>query len=139
MSRMRIRNAVTRGQRVTGHKREVARSLRRTPTEGEARAWAVLRNRGLDGLKFRRQQLIAGFIADFYCAEHRLVVEVDGDVHDHPAQEAADRERSAVFSAMDIRVVRVRTENVSDQTLRTAIRSALATLPLSRKGEGVGG
>ncbi len=50
-------------------------------TEAEARLWAQLRAHRLMGLKFRRQLPIAGYIADFACAEHKLIVELDGSQH----------------------------------------------------------
>jgi very-short-patch-repair endonuclease len=55
-----------------------AQELRRRATAAEERAWRVLRNRRLHGLKFRRQHVIGGFVVDFYCAARRLVLEIDG-------------------------------------------------------------
>ncbi len=121
----RVRLAVLRGQRVEQGKLEIARQMRAAPTAGEAIAWTILRGRGLDGLKFRRQQVIAGFIVDFYCAEHRLVLEIDGDIHDRPEQETADRERSHVFARLGIVVARIRTEQVNTAIVRMAIYGAL--------------
>lgn len=60
---------------------EQARQLRREMTPAERVLWDRLRNRRFLGLKFRRQHPLGRFIADFYCAEHRLVIELDGDVH----------------------------------------------------------
>ena len=73
--------------------------MRRDPTPAEARLWSVLRCRQL-GWKFRRQHVIVGYIVDFYCAELRLVVEVDGSVHnelraDDDAREADLRHAGA--------------------------------------------
>ena len=59
-----------------------ARELRRKATPAEAILWEALRAGRLDGLKFRRQHAIGRFILDFYCATHRLCVEVDGEVHE---------------------------------------------------------
>ncbi len=58
-----------------------ARALRRTATPQEAQLWTYLRDRRLAGLKFHRQHPLLGYIADFYCAERGLVVELDGVVH----------------------------------------------------------
>ena len=58
-----------------------ARHLRRNQTTAEAKLWRVLRNRALNGWKFRRQYPIDRFIVDFACVEARLVVEVDGATH----------------------------------------------------------
>jgi len=58
-----------------------ARQPRREQTPAEALLWEHLRNRRLKGLKFRRQHPVGRFVADFYCAQHRLIVELDGAVH----------------------------------------------------------
>lgn len=60
---------------------ENARLLRKVSTEAEDLLWQELRNRKLMGLKFRRQHPLKNFVADFYCAEKNLVIEVDGNVH----------------------------------------------------------
>lgn len=60
----------------------VAQSFRKEPTRGEAILWAAIRGRQLDAVKFRRQQPIGSFVVDFYATEHRLVVEVDGAIHE---------------------------------------------------------
>ena len=61
---------------------EVARGFRKAPTPSEAILWRALRGEVLDGRKFRRQQPIGPFIVDFYCSTERLIVEVDGGVHE---------------------------------------------------------
>ncbi len=71
-----------------------ARVQRRRLTPPEARLWAALKGRGLGGFKFRRQHPIGAFVVDFYCAEAKLAVEVDGEGHDHPDQAAHDRRRT---------------------------------------------
>ena len=58
--------------------KQVSRQLRKTQTPMERRLWSRLRLERLDGLRFRRQHPIGHFIVDFYCAEHILVVEIDG-------------------------------------------------------------
>src|SRR5262245_2381899 len=58
------------------------RELRQQPTEGEERFWAHVRDRRFAGLKFRRQHRLLRFIADFYCPERKLVVEIDGTIHE---------------------------------------------------------
>jgi very-short-patch-repair endonuclease len=60
---------------------ELARDFRRALTPQEQKLWNGLRNRGLAGLKFRRQHPMSGAIPDFYCAEARLIIEADGGVH----------------------------------------------------------
>ncbi len=61
--------------------REKARRLRRNSTDAEHRLWNALRDRQLDGYKFRRQRSIGRYIADFVCVAHRLVIEIDGSQH----------------------------------------------------------
>jgi very-short-patch-repair endonuclease len=67
---------------VNAEKLNHAKQMRHFPTEVEERAWEILRDRRLLELKFRRQQVIRGFIVDFYCAEHHLAIELDGPVHE---------------------------------------------------------
>ena len=67
------------------------RQLRRQSTAAETAAWWLLRNRQVLGLKFRRQCPLGGFVADFYCSEARLVIELDGSAHSQPSQIKKDR------------------------------------------------
>ncbi|WP_292045225.1 MULTISPECIES: endonuclease domain-containing protein [unclassified Brevundimonas] len=74
-----------------------SRRLRADMTGAEAILWSMLRNRQLGGLKFRRQAPVAGAIADFACHEIRLIIELDGGVHDlHEARDAVRDERLRV-------------------------------------------
>ncbi|TIP33012.1 MAG: DUF559 domain-containing protein, partial [Mesorhizobium sp.] len=68
-------------QPVTPAKRNFARSMRREPTEAEDRLWQELRGRRLDNIKFKRQVPMGRYVADFVCAEARLIVEIDGSQH----------------------------------------------------------
>src|SRR5678815_4949580 len=81
-----------------------AREFRGKPTRAEAKAWKLLRNRRLAGLKFRRQHPIGPYIADFYCHEHRLVLEIDGSIHGTPEQIRHDRVRTAYIEAQGVSV-----------------------------------
>ena len=95
------------GPRRSSSSREIrsrARTLRSELTPAEQLLWMNLRNRRLVGFKFRRQHPIGCFVADFYCAEHRLIVEVDGDIHRH--QQSRDAARTAWLEAHGYRVVR---------------------------------
>lgn len=71
--------------------RGAAKRLRLDQTDAEAKLWSKLRNRQLNGHKFRRQVPIEGFVVDFVCYESRLVVEVDGGQHDEQAEKDARR------------------------------------------------
>ncbi len=87
-----------------------ARYLRKALTNAERVLWIELRDRRLNGLKFRRQVPVANYIADFYCAEKQLVIELDGDVHE--LRQQSDRERDAFFSAHGLSVLRFRNDQV---------------------------
>ena len=105
---MPIKNIVT-GQKVTKEKLERAKELRREMTPAEKLLWQEVRAKKL-GVRFRRQQIIQGFIVDFYCHKAALVIEVDGDVHDLQQDEDARRER--VLREMGLRIVRFRNDEV---------------------------
>lgn len=86
------------------------RSARREATPAERKLWSKLRNRQLLGHKFRRQVWLGPFIADFYCADVGLVVEVDGD--SHALQLVYDQRRTVWLRREGFRVVRVANADV---------------------------
>jgi very-short-patch-repair endonuclease len=92
-----------------------ARELRREQTPAEQRLWHGLRQRRVGGIKFRRQVPIDRFIADFCCTRSRLIVEVDGSVHDREEQRRYDEERTAVLEAAGYRVIRFTNTQVEAQ------------------------
>ena len=89
---------IVRGLPVKRVKQERARALRQTMTPAEKRLWQQLRAHRFDGMHWRRQQVIAGFIVDFYCAAAHLVVELDGPIH--AAQVDYDMARDQVLAAL---------------------------------------
>ncbi|MBE3040379.1 MAG: endonuclease domain-containing protein [Chloroflexi bacterium] len=91
-----------------------AKELRQEMTQAEQLLWERLRNRQLSGLKFRRQHPLGPFITDFYCAETRLVVEIDGDIHD--LQKEQDEQRTRQFEEFGYRVIRFRNKEVETNT-----------------------
>lgn len=105
---MPVKNIIP-GQKVTKEKLERAKELRRDMTPAEKLLWQEVRAKKL-GVRFRRQQIIQGFIVDFYCHKAALVVEVDGDIHD--LQKEEDERREKVLSALGLRVVRFRNDEV---------------------------
>jgi len=121
----------------------MARQLRRATTPAERHAWSLLRNRGVLGLKFRRQHVLHGFIVDFYCAGERLIVELEGDAHDGSDRQAYDAARAAFLKAAGYRVVRIRNRDVARERLAALLREALRRPPSSspspggRGGQGV--
>jgi len=83
---------------------ELARSLRNTMTYHETLLWEKLKRKQICGVRFRRQHPISFFIADFYCHEVLLVVEVDGKIRDHKFDH--DDGRSAEMGKYGIKVIR---------------------------------
>jgi very-short-patch-repair endonuclease len=101
---------IIRGQWINPNKLEQAKEFRWDMTETEKILWDNLRGNQLNGLHFRRQQVIAGYITDFYCHSARLIVEVDGAVHDRQKEE--DQLRELVLKNKGLKILRVRNEDV---------------------------
>jgi very-short-patch-repair endonuclease len=95
-------------------KRNTARLLRANPTEAERKLWHCLRNKGLMGLRFRRQQPIGPYVADFYCSIARLIIEVDGGHHADPGTAIRDRERTKWLQRRGYAVLRFWNSDLSD-------------------------
>jgi len=93
------------GQKVSNDKVALARELRHRMTPAEKMLWQELCANRLAGWHFRRQQVIAGFIVDFYCHQASLAVELDGIVHQYHA--GYDGDRDAILAATGITVIRV--------------------------------
>lgn len=94
----------------------VARKLRKEPTPAEQLLWSCLRNRKLAGLKFARQHPFNRYVVDFYCAELKLVVEIEGGVHQLPAQIEYDRIRLEELELRGLRILRFSNDEVVHQT-----------------------
>jgi very-short-patch-repair endonuclease len=92
----------------------------------EVLLWQDLRNGRCGGLKFRRQHPIGPYILDFYCAEMRLAVEVDGAVHEQKEQAVHDAQRDAWLAERGIRVMRFAARDVLADDERAAIFDMLA-------------
>jgi very-short-patch-repair endonuclease len=101
---------IVRGQKVRPESVLRAKELRRNMTPAERILWERLRRNALKGCHFRRQQVIAGFIADFYCHSAGLVIEVDGPIHDARNEYDADRDR--IIAARGIKIIRIKNEEV---------------------------
>lgn len=89
-----------------------AKVLRREETLSEKRLWELLRNGNINGLKFRRQHALRNYIADFYCHELRLVIEVDGEIHDREDVKIHDEKRTEILKKLGIKVIRYKNEDV---------------------------
>jgi len=86
--------------------------FRRSTTPAEAVLWQQLRGRQVLGLKFRRQHPLHGFIVDFCCLEQRIIIELDGDIHQDSEQAAYDKERDQALAAAGFRILRIPNEHV---------------------------
>jgi len=91
----------------------LANEMRSTPTSAEKHLWRYLRSKGL-GVKFRRQHVFHHFIVDFYCSEARLVIEVDGAIHDYKVVE--DGARQEFLENLGLRVLRFTNGEVLQNT-----------------------
>jgi very-short-patch-repair endonuclease len=132
-------------KRPPGHARLArARGLRRDMTDAERLLWRHLRGRQLQGLKFRRQMWLCGYIADFACAEAKLIVEADGS--QHAEREDYDHGRTDAFAREGYRVLRFWNNDILSnpdgvlQAISAALPSpsqaSLGPLPLPVPGEG---
>lgn len=86
--------------------KEKRRALRKNQTRAEIIIWEILRNRNFCNLKFRRQHGIGYYIADFYCAEKKIVIEIDGDSHYNLEAIEYDEKRTSFFNSLGIQVIR---------------------------------
>lgn len=83
-----------------------ARELRKNMTPAEIRFWHYVKNKQMHGLKFRRQHPLGNFIADFYCHELKLVVEIDGGIHELSKIQERDKEREDKIKELGLSVLR---------------------------------
>jgi len=96
---------------------EFAKANRKKQTPAEKILWDTLQNRKLDGYKFRRQHPISRFIADFYCHESKLIVEVDGGYHSGQEQAEIDKGRTHELEEQGLRS--------SDLKIRMLLRTGM--------------
>jgi very-short-patch-repair endonuclease len=119
---------------------KAAQDLRRRATPSEEVLWHALRAKQVGGRRFRRQQPIGPFVVDFFCPSARLVVEVDGAIHDSTVE--ADRQRQAAIEGLGLRFLRVTVAEVENElpAVVDRIKDAIAvTTPLPLYGGGAGG
>ncbi|MEK9155826.1 MAG: endonuclease domain-containing protein [Patescibacteria group bacterium] len=90
----------------------VRRKLRVNSTPAEQIIWHKIRSRQLNNLKFRRQHHFGKYIADFYCPEKKLVIEIDGDVHDLECQREHDKKRGHYLTSLGLRVLHITNDEV---------------------------
>ncbi len=104
------RPAVITGQKVNRQPGDTDKVLRRQMTFAEQRLWNAVRANRLNGLQFRRQQVLGDFIADFYCNDLNLVIEIDGGIHQ--GQRGYDCQRDQVLYQRGFKVLRFSNEEV---------------------------
>ena len=135
---------------MTGYSKETltrAKRLRRTMTDAERRLWSILRDKQVSGAKFRRQQPIGPFVADFVCQEARLVIEADGGQH---FDNLTDARRTAFLQSKGYRVLRFWNNDIltNPDGVAEAIAAAMPSphparatreSPSPSRGEGFGG
>jgi very-short-patch-repair endonuclease len=107
---IKLKSPLPHRDKVKQEKWAFAKAMRKHPTKGEQILWNELRMRKLNGLKFTRQRIILGWIADFYCASRFLIVEVDGSSHNDKMQE--DKKRDSVMAAHGFYTLRIPNELV---------------------------
>ena len=94
--------------------KRVARVMRQKMTPAELRLWLRLRNRALEGLRFRKQAPLGRYIVDFFCAERKVAVEVDGDHHGFDAVIRRDAKRARWIEQQGIKIFRVSNRDVAE-------------------------
>ena len=123
-----------KGRRVkrTALAKNLAKRLRKQPTDAEKRLWYFLHKKQLDGLRFKRQEPIGKFVADFVCPSLRLVIEVDGGQHGIAVER--DAVRTAWLEAQGYSVIRFWNNEVMDniEGVLTTIREEVAALTAMR-------
>jgi very-short-patch-repair endonuclease len=112
-------------------KRDLARHLRANPTDAERRLWFILRRRQLQ-LRFRRQQPIGPYVADFFCPAAKLIVELDGDQHGSDAGMAKDAVRTRWLKQQGFIVLRFSNDLVlkDDALVTEAILRTVTAAPV---------
>jgi very-short-patch-repair endonuclease len=106
------RGKITRGQNVQPDKLSLARRLRSEMTLTERILWTALRRNAVEGFHVRRQQVIKGFIVDFYCDAAKLAIELDGTVPEE--QWKYDESRDRAIAGEGVRVLRISNDAMRD-------------------------
>ncbi len=94
--------------------KDFRRDLRKSLTPAEAFLWKHLQQRKLEGRKFRRQHSIENYIVDFYCASEKLIIELDGEVHDNPSAQLKDEKRDERLKELGFSILRFENKRIFD-------------------------
>jgi very-short-patch-repair endonuclease len=124
--------------------KKLARKFRSNPTPAEKQLWDCIRNDKILGKRFLRQHPIIYesrdhehffFIPDFYCASEKLIIEVDGRIHDY--QQDRDQHRDEILKGKGIRILRIRNVELKDMSkVMEKIKSHISPLPPTFQKEG---
>jgi len=90
------------------------RVLRRNPPSPEIIVWNTVRNRQIDGCKFKRQYSVGRFVIDFFCPELKLAVEIDGDTHYKESEQEKDRHRQQYLEKLGIKFLRFTNQDINE-------------------------
>jgi very-short-patch-repair endonuclease len=125
------RTDVIRNRKARTVNRGRAREMRHNGVALEKIYWARLRDRRLGGYKFRRQYLIGPYIADFVCTEQKLIIELDGPLHDDRGE--YDRRRDMYLRKQGYRVIRIRNSESSEADFARILRALESESPENAK------
>lgn len=117
------------GQKINPQKIQLAKELRHTMTQEESILWQKLRANRLNGLHFRRHQVILGFIVDYYCHAASLAIEVDGEIHKQQFEE--DAARDEILANNGFKVLRFENHQIRE-TLDEVLTMILAACKLNQ-------
>lgn len=111
--------------------KERRKALRNNATKAEKLLWRILKSSMLEGRKFRRQHSIGNYIVDFYCPQERLILEIDGEVHEVDFVKEHDQFREEHLKDMDFNVLRIRNEEVFENLDKVTekIKQQFSTTP----------
>ena len=94
---------------------QTAKKLRKESTHTEKILWNILRSRKFKRYKFRRQHPVGRYVADYYCHQSKLVIELDGEVHKDEEQKYYDIVRNKFMDEMGLNVLRIKNEDVTER------------------------
>jgi (E)-4-hydroxy-3-methylbut-2-enyl-diphosphate synthase len=115
-----------------------AKDLRNNMTHAEIMLWSRLRMRQINGYKFRRQQVIFGYIVDFYCHELKLIIEVDGEIHTLPEQVKKDKSRNKILKINGYKIFRLSNIDIEIDLTDSVnkLKSFISTIPSPPRNTG---
>jgi len=94
--------------------KEFRRDLRNNATISENYLWKALRRSQLEGIKFRRQHSIENFIVDFFCPREKLIIEIDGTVHNNFVNNEYDYKRTERLNELGFKAIRFTNQEIKN-------------------------